>query len=75
MKSKRGIGKSRNARLAEARKHAASLCFLIDTVRGIEANVHIVTEEFWAEGRDLVAMIAQCFNEANAHNNDLGQSE
>lgn len=70
-KPARSIGKSRNARLAQARKAMVGLTTLLDQVRGTPHSEAILDPDFWNSGRVFAGQVAQCFNEANAHNNDL----
>lgn len=71
MKTAKSIGKSRNSRLAQSRKAMTELTLLLDQVRGTPHSDPILDPDFWNTGRFLAAQVAQCFNEANAHNNDL----
>lgn len=65
------IGRSRNARLNQAIKHAAELMGSLTRLSGWPADEHVDQKLNWQVGREELAQLVQCFHEANAYNNAL----
>ncbi len=65
------IGRARNARLNQAQKHIAELHACLDALCGSAAAAHVDNKDAWADGRNAMEQLVQCFHEANAYNNAI----
>lgn len=64
-------GRARNARLNQAMKFAVTLVENLSTLRGESSNKIVDHKDAWADGRNALEQLTQCFHEANAYNNAL----
>lgn len=62
-------GKSRNARLNQAAKHAGELMQVINLLSRRPKSTHVDEKDAWQDGRNSLEKLTQCFHEANAYNN------
>lgn len=62
-------GRQRNARLNQAYKHATSLTASLEALRGSSMHEHVDEPSEWADAREALNKLTQCFHEANALNN------
>lgn len=62
------VGKSRGARLRQARKHVQDLRDKFASVKGWPGDEAILDQDFWRSTRDTLEKLVQCFHEANAFN-------
>jgi hypothetical protein len=65
------LGRSRNARINQAVKHASELLECLGRLSGKNQSQHVDEKDAWADGRNALEQLTQCFHEANAYNNAL----
>jgi hypothetical protein len=65
------IGRARNARLNQAENFAIELVKSIARLKGHPSNKHVDEKDAWADGRNQLEQLVQCFHEANAYNNAM----
>lgn len=68
------VGKARNSRLNQAAFHMESIAAVLRDLRGFSSDKHIENDDAWADGRNAVEQLVQCFHEANAYNNAMENS-
>lgn len=64
-------GRPRNARINQAIKHASMLLDCLGRLSGKPHHQHVDEKDAWADGRNALEQLTQCFHEANAYNNAL----
>lgn len=69
------IGRARNARLNQAMKHLLELKANLENLQGVRSDRFIWAKDFWADGRNALEQLIQCFHEANAYNNSIKTAE
>jgi len=65
------LGRSRNARLNQAIKHAGAVIDALAILGGAPMNKVVDHKDAWQDGRNALEQLTQCFHEANAYNNAL----
>lgn len=69
MKTERSLGKSRNARLNQARKYVRALTALLDSYEGTPSADPMRDAGFWGGIREFAEKTTKCVHEASAYNN------
>lgn len=69
MKSEKSIGKSRKARLNQARRYAKALGTFLSEYEDTPHFEPIQDATFWGNIREFAQKIDKCVHEANAYNN------
>lgn len=69
MKSEKSVGRSRNARLNQAKRYTAALDKFLSEQRGVSWADPIQDATFWGNVREFAQKIDKCVHEANAYNN------
>lgn len=65
------VGRARNARLNQAGKFLSEVSVALAELRGHPMDRHIDNKDSWADGRNALEQLVQCFHEANAYNNAM----
>lgn len=65
------IGRARNARLNQAGKFLEQVSVALADLRGHTMHQHVDNKDAWADGRNALEQLVQCFHEANAYNNAM----